>query len=100
MAEFVANHQTAASTGVTPFLANKGYHPRMKFNIPRTPRAPQELDAKKVVERMKKLVEHLTVQMSAAQDRYKTATSKSRTSPHDFQVGKLVFLSAKDLHTT
>jgi hypothetical protein len=49
---------------------------------------------------MKELVEHLTVQMRVAQDHYETSTNKSRTPAPNFQVGDLVFLSAKDLRTT
>jgi hypothetical protein len=99
MAEFAANNQTAARTRVSPFFANKGNHPRMNFNIPRTPRGPQEFNSKKVAERMKDLKEHLTVQMRVTQDRYETGANKSRIPALDFQVGDLVFLSAKDLRT-
>jgi hypothetical protein len=49
---------------------------------------------------MKELVEHLTVQIRVAQDRYETATNKSGIPAPDFQVGDIVFLSAKDLCTT
>jgi hypothetical protein len=99
MAEFAANNQTAASTGISPFFANKRYHPRMNFNIPRTPRGPQELDAKQVAELMKELVGYLTVQIRVVQDRYETSCNKSRTPAPDLQVGDQVFLSAKNLRT-
>jgi hypothetical protein len=49
---------------------------------------------------MKELIEHLTVQMRVAQDRYVTATNKPRIPAPDFQVGYLVLLSAKDQRTT
>jgi hypothetical protein len=34
MAEFAANNEKSASTGVSPFFANKGYHLRMNFHSP------------------------------------------------------------------
>jgi len=47
MAEFVANNSVSASTGVTPFFANRGVHPRMASNVPLPPTAkvgPQRID--------------------------------------------------------
>ncbi|KAI0992802.1 hypothetical protein K3495_g15382, partial [Podosphaera aphanis] len=35
MAEFAANNAVNTSTKVTPFFANKGFHPRMSFGPPR-----------------------------------------------------------------
>jgi hypothetical protein len=35
MAEFSANNVASASTGMSPFFANKGFHPRMSFGPPR-----------------------------------------------------------------
>ena len=36
MAEFAANNVVNASTSMSPFFANKGFHPRMSFGPPRT----------------------------------------------------------------
>jgi hypothetical protein len=35
MAEFSANNVASASTGMSPFFANKGFHPGMSFGPPR-----------------------------------------------------------------
>ena len=34
IAEFADNNSTASATGVTPFFANKGFHPRISFSPP------------------------------------------------------------------
>jgi hypothetical protein len=99
MAEFAANNQSSASTGVSPFFANKGFQPRMCFQFPRTPQGPQELDAKDMAHKMKELFEHLTTQIRVAQDRYETTTNKSRTPAPDLKDGDQVFLAAKKLRT-
>ncbi|KAI0993090.1 hypothetical protein K3495_g15094 [Podosphaera aphanis] len=36
MAEFAANSAVNTPTNVTPFFANKGFHPRMSFRPPRS----------------------------------------------------------------
>ena len=36
MAEFSANNSVNASTKITPFFANKGFHSRMSFGPPRS----------------------------------------------------------------
>jgi transposase InsO family protein len=99
MAEFAANNQTSAATGVSPFFANKGYHPRMNFHSP-TPQGPQEMDAEAMAQRMEELFKHLTVEMKVAQDRYETSANKSRTPAPNFQIGDEAFLSAKYIRTT
>jgi hypothetical protein len=39
LAEFAANNAVSSSTGITPFFANHGFHPRMSFGPPRAPNA-------------------------------------------------------------
>jgi hypothetical protein len=99
MAEFAANNQSSASTRVFSFFANKRYHPRMNFRFPRTPQGPQQLDASAMTHRMKKLFEHLTIQIWVAQDRYETTTNKSQSPAPDLKEGDQVFLAAKNLRT-
>ncbi|SLM41525.1 Ribonuclease H-like domain [Lasallia pustulata] len=76
VAEFVGNNTVSEATKVTPFFANKGYHPRMGFEkIPAT-RVPQELKTNEFTTRMKELKEFLKTEMRFAQAKYETATNR------------------------
>ena len=103
MAEFAANSAPSATTGVSPFMATKGYEPRMSFD-------PVELSASSTRERlanakaraitndMQKVWNFVKQNMERAQERQRTATDRHRTEI-SYQEGDMVWLSTKNIKT-
>jgi hypothetical protein len=87
------------SIGISPFMVERGYEPRMSFDWDRaTPaehRAANEEEAQQMVERIQGAWEFAKKQMSAAQERMKRAADKKRRE-EDFQVGEEVFIIMDD----
>ena len=99
-AEFAVNNHTNASTGMSPFFADHGYHPRSGSELPQpfdsnvTGRA--ELMSDKITARQeamtKWLIEHLTW-AQADQMRY---ANESRAPHPDYKIGDMVYVNTKD----
>ena len=97
LAEFAYNNAPNASTGLTPFFANKGYHPSIQIH--------PELDvvssrAKDFAVDLHELHSHLKEQISLAQQRYKATANRHRTPSPEYSVGDKAFILAKHIRTT
>ena len=93
-AEFCLNNHVAASTGLTPFEANLGYHPLTPLTV-QLPGPP----ARKLPEHVKVLQDihrHAKAQVETAQAAYTARANRRRLSP-PFSVGDQVKLSAAHL---
>ena len=91
-AEFAVNNAPSAITLASPFLANSGQNPRLRFK-PSEPldtdlTAQQHiklLDIKNFTKKMEDLTEHLRVEMLIAQAVYEFSANRScRPCPHYF----------------
>lgn len=100
MAEFSANNQVSASTKATPFFANFGFHPRFTVTIKPTDKTPPSLDAKDFAGKMLELHEYLRTNIRTAQDQQEQATNAKRTPAPVYNIGDMVFVSAKNIRTT
>jgi hypothetical protein len=105
MAEFTANNASSESTGVSPFLANSGQHPRLGFELPTgIPRPrPQRLQAQEAnsfVDRMSDLQAYLQNEMLWAQAVYTEKANKKRQPAPAYQVGDKVWIDASNIRTT
>jgi hypothetical protein len=105
LAEFTCNNSVSATTGVSPFLANYGQHPRMGHEPPtgmvRPPyQRSQALDANAFVDKMKEIETHLQEEMSWAQAVYENTANRKRTPAPAYQVGDEVFIDARHISTT
>ena len=97
LAEFSYNNAPSATTEISPFFANKGYHPNF------TVFPERELASKKAQDYIVDLDElHSTLrsQIKLAQQRYQLPADRRRSAAPDFKVGDLVFLNAEHLSTT
>ena len=106
IAEFSLNNHVSDSTGVSPFFANTGRHPRMTTSVtvesPSTtpPTGPKKLemrDAKAFAEKLSALHVALRNQLNLAQHTQADSANQHRQVPHQFEPGDLVFLNTKNL---
>jgi hypothetical protein len=106
LAEFAANNAPSATTKVSPFYANKGFHPRMSFDIrPKVRKARnsresnERVRAVKAAKHLKSLWEMLQDQIGLAQTRMEHFANTKRKPAPAYQVGDMVWLSAKNIKT-
>ncbi|KIN98770.1 hypothetical protein M404DRAFT_31093 [Pisolithus tinctorius Marx 270] len=97
LAEFAFNNAPSVTTGVSPFFANKGYHPNLSvvpdqdFTSPRAHDYIVELSA---------LHDFLHSEMSATQQRYQGPADAKRIPPPGFKVGEQAYIKAKYFRST
>jgi hypothetical protein len=99
MAEFSYNNSASTTTGVTPFFANYGYHPRYDLvPVPSSaPPAPAALI--EYTSRLENLREHLQAEMKFAQSEQAEHANQHRSAPPDFRVGDFVWLIRRHIKT-
>ena len=87
----------SAITRITPFLANKGFNPRMSFEPADShPRAISPAD---VLSRMEKIWQYLQEEIGLAQTRMEGFANAHRKLAPAYQVDDLVWLNTKNLRT-
>ena len=97
MAEFTYNNAPNSSTGITPFFANKGYHP----NISVRPEIDLQSDlARDFVVNLDELHSMLRDEITNAQSRYKEQADRKRIPPPEFLIGSKAFVLAKHIKST
>ena len=89
--EFAYNNALSATTDVSPFFANKGYHPNItvhpEHNIASSRACNFAID-------LDELQSTLKTEISAAQQHYQKSTDAWRSPAPDFKVGDKVFVKA------
>jgi len=97
MAEFTYNDTPFSTTGVFPFFANKGYHPKAHFQVKRDPTlGPMNEYASK----LKEIHTRLKQSIQTVQHCYQTAADRRRLPDSEILVRDLVFILAKFVKTT
>jgi len=97
LAEFAYNNAPSATTGVSPFFANKGYHPSISIYPERDMTSARAHDYTVDLE---SLYQYLREEMANAQLRYQgPADAKCSLAP-DFKVGDQVYMKAKYFWST
>jgi hypothetical protein len=97
LAEFAYNNAPSATTGITPFFANKGYHPNISAHLDRELSSTRARDF--VVE-LDELHRELRSVIKGAQESYQASADARRLPPPNFKVGDEVFVLAKFIKTT
>ena len=97
LAEFAYNNALSATTGVSPFFANKGYHPNITVYPERDIASSRACD---FAVDLDELQITLKAEISAAQQRYQKSTDARRSPTPDFKVGDKVFVKAQFFRTT
>ena len=100
LAEFVGNNTVSSTTKVSPFFANKGFHPRMGFEaLDNSTVNDKELAADEFATRMEELQEVLRNQMLLAQANYEDQANRTRAPAPLYGVGDMVMLDARNIVT-
>jgi hypothetical protein len=106
MAEFSANNLASASTGMSPFFANKGFHPRMSFGPPRPlardiPKRirEQEEQGNAFATKMEQIMESLRTNLINARAAQEQQANKSRIPAPAYRAGDQVFLDRRNITT-
>ncbi|KAJ3537203.1 hypothetical protein NMY22_g5693 [Coprinellus aureogranulatus] len=97
LAEFAYNNAPSETTGVSPFFANKGYHPSLVVH-PERDLASQA--AREYAVDLAELHQVLRENMTAAQQRARASADKRREAAPDFKVGDKVFVKSQFFRTT
>ena len=99
LAEFVGNNTESETTKVTPFFANKGFHPRMGFEPTRPPTNANELNANAFATHMEKIQSMLRNHMLMAQADHEKHANRHRGTAPQYREGDLVWLDTRNLFT-
>jgi len=92
LAEFAYNNAPSATTGVSPFFANKGYHPNITVHPERNIASSRARD---FAVDLDELQSTLKAEISTAQQRYQKSADARRSPTPDFKVGDKVFVKAQ-----
>jgi len=97
LVEFTYNNAPSATTGVSPFFANKGYHPNISIYPEQDMTSARARDYAVDLE---SLHQYLREEMANAQLRYQGPADAKRTPAPDFKVGEQVYVKAKYFWST
>src|SRR5258705_4652261 len=97
LAEFAYNNAMSATTGVSPFFVNKGYHPRLSMNL-LAPSSSSE--AQRYVADLDQLHSQLKASIAEAQECYQKAADHQQIPSPAFRIGDRVYVKAKFFRTT
>ena len=92
LAEFAYNNALSATTGVSPFFTNKGYHPNITVHPERDIASSQ---AHNFAIDLDELQSTLKAEISVAQQHYQKSADVRRSPASDFKVGDKVFVKAQ-----
>jgi len=96
LAEFAYNNTSHSATMVTPFFANKGFHPKLEVSL-----ASVVSDAAhSVASDLKELHQYLCDQIAHALKQYQVHSAPRRLPIPPFQVGDTVWLDSRNIKTT
>lgn len=103
MAEFASNACVSSSSGLSPFMVNKGFEPRMSFHpIDMTGSARERIlkrRAESITETMERIWKHARNTLQRAQEVRKKQADKHRIQAPEYKEGDMVWLSTKNIKT-
>ena len=97
LAEFAYNNAPNASTGISPFFANKGYNPEITIHPERDITSTR---AREYAVDLDELHAHLRENLRVAQQRYQIQADRRRNPAPDFPIGSQAFVRAEHIRTT
>lgn len=97
LAEFTYNNTPHSSTTVSPFFANKGYHPRITFTP--TEKALLVAEAQKYSADLSQLHQFLREEVSKANEAAASSFNRHHLPTPSYNKGDMVWLNAKHIKT-
>ena len=97
LAEFAYNNTPSATTGISPFFANKGYHPNLTIHPERDLASSR---AKDLVVDLDELHQELKTTIAEAQLRYQGPADAKRMPAPTFIIGEKAYVKSKFFRTT
>ena len=97
LAEFAYNNAPSATTGISPFFANKGYHPNLTVH-PEQDLASSR--ARTFAVDLDQLHQELKEHIKTAQSRYQVSADLRWNDASEFETGSHVFVKAQFFQTT
>jgi hypothetical protein len=106
LAEFAANNIVSETTGVSPFFANYGFHPRLGVE-PTTPCPPNLVGTRKkqfykanvVAERFQRILAQLTALAKQSVQRFEETANNHRSPAPRYTTGQEVYIDTKNMKT-
>jgi hypothetical protein len=95
LAEFAYNNTPHSATQVSPFFANKGFHPKLEIGIDNV----SSYAAQQFTDDLRSLHEYLKEQIRIANEQYSRSTANRRLTPPDFKVESKVWLNSRNIKT-
>src|SRR5882724_7626318 len=96
LAEFAYNNTSQSETTVTPFFANKGFHPKLEVSL----ESVVSDSAHQVATDLKELHQYLHDQISCAIKQYEAHSALRHLPIPPFQIGDTVWLDSQNIRTT
>src|SRR3979490_331863 len=97
LAEFTYNNAQNATTGISPFFANKGHHPNITVHPEQDLASSQ---AREFTMDLGQLHDALKEQITQAQSRYQTSADARRLPTPEFTIGSSAYMKAQFFRTT
>ena len=99
LAEFCFNNHVNSSTGITPFFASFGHHPRLDFRpeSEMITTKPTDRDVPEFASRMKKILQRCKENITLAQEFQATYANERRLPAPIYKAGDRVYLLLKNL---
>src|SRR5260221_2653769 len=97
LAEFTYNNAVSATTGISLFFANKGYHLRLSTNLLAS---SSSSEAQRYMSDLDQLHSQLKVSIAEAQECYQKAVDRQQIPSPAFRIGDHVYVKAKFFRTT
>jgi transposase InsO family protein len=105
MAEYASNATISASTGISAFMANYGFEPRMSFDPIESSESGSARErilrtkGMNMAKKMEEVFEFTKRKLVKSQNNQKTNADKKRAPAPDYKEGDLVWLSTKNIKT-
>ena len=104
MAEFSANNHINESTGMTPFFADNGFHPRTGIEPPQAyqgaGRRAELMAADKIIPNQEETLSHLQDQLVWTQNEQAHWANQHRQAHPELKVGDMVYVDAKHFNAS
>ena len=99
LAEFSHNNKISSTTGMTPFFANYGFHPRWELMpAPDAPK-PNNKAVESFVDKLRDLEQHIMAEIKWANAAYSEQADKHRSAPPNLKIGDEVWLLSRNIRT-